>query len=52
MIRINRLRLTFVAKHVWKTWRKEKMKKLAFGVPMVWREGKDQMVDCYFRMTN
>ena len=28
------------------------MKKLPFGVPMVWREGKDQVTDCYFRMTN
>ena len=33
-------------------WSKGKMKKLPFGVPMVWREGKDHGTDCYFFMTN
>ena len=40
---------SFVAKRVEKLrrWSKGKMK-LPFGVPMVWREGKDHVADCYF----
>ena len=33
-------------------WRNEKRKSMPFGVPMVWREGKDNVTDCYFCMTN
>ena len=33
-------------------WSKKKIKSLPFGIPMVWREGKDHVTDCYFRMTN
>lgn len=33
-------------------WRNKKRKSMPFGVPMVWREGKDHVTDCYFCMTN
>ena len=33
-------------------WRKGKRKGLPFGVPMVWREPKDHLNDCYFCMVN
>ena len=33
-------------------WRNNKRKSMPFGVPMVWREGKDHVTDCYFCMTN
>ena len=33
-------------------WRNKKRKSMPFGVPMVWREGKDHITDCYFCTTN
>ena len=33
-------------------WRNKKRKSMPFGVPMVWRKGKDHVTDCYFFMTN
>ena len=33
-------------------WNNKKEKKMAFGKPMVWREMKDPITDCYFCMTN
>ena len=33
-------------------WRNKRKNSMLFGVPMVWREGKDQFTDCYFCMTN
>ena len=33
-------------------WSRKKISKLAFGIPMKRREGKDHSNDCYFCMTN
>lgn len=33
-------------------WTNKKQQCLQFGVPMVWREGRDHTSDCYFCMTN
>ena len=33
-------------------WKNKKWKSMPFSVPMVWREGKDHVTDCYFCMTN
>ena len=33
-------------------WSQGEQKSLSFGVPMVWRDGKDHTTDCYFCMTN
>lgn len=33
-------------------WSKGTLKSLPFGIPMVWREGKDHITDCYFCLTN
>ena len=33
-------------------WRNKKRKSMSFGVPVVWREGKDHITDCYVCMTN
>ena len=33
-------------------WRKKERKSMPFGVPMLWREGKDHINDCYFCMAN
>ena len=33
-------------------WTKGKRKGLPFGVPMVWREPKDHISDCYFCIVN
>ena len=33
-------------------WRNKKRKSMPFGAPMVWREEKDHVTDCYFCMAN
>ena len=33
-------------------WENGKSKSMPFAVPMLWREGKDHVKDCYFCMTN
>ena len=33
-------------------WRNSKRKSMLFVFPMVWREGKDNITDCYFCMIN
>ncbi|XP_042236316.1 uncharacterized protein LOC121875729 [Homarus americanus] len=33
-------------------WSNKKIQRLPFGIPMVWREGRDHTTDCYFCMTN
>ena len=33
-------------------WTKGKRKGLLFGVPMVWREPKEHLTDCYFCLVN
>ncbi|KAK3886764.1 hypothetical protein Pcinc_009084 [Petrolisthes cinctipes] len=33
-------------------WRNKKRKSKPFGIPLVWRVGKDHITDCYFCMTN
>ena len=33
-------------------WSNKKCQSLPFGIPMVWREGRDHTTDCYFCMTN
>ena len=33
-------------------WSITKIKSLPFGIPMVWREVKNHVADCYFCMTN
>ena len=33
-------------------WTKGKRKGLPFGIPMVWREPKEHLTDCYFCMVN
>ena len=33
-------------------WRNKNRKSMPFSVPMVWREGKDHVTDCYFCITN
>ena len=35
-----------------KDWRNSKRKSMPFAIPMVSREGKDYMTDCYFRTVN
>jgi hypothetical protein len=32
-------------------WLKGSQKSMPFGVPVVWREQKDHLTDCYFRLT-
>ena len=32
-------------------WSKGKRKRMPFGIPMIWREGKDHITDCYFCLT-
>lgn len=33
-------------------WYQKKLKKLLFGIPMVWREQESHLNDCYFSMVN
>lgn len=33
-------------------WSKGTIKSMPFGIPMIWREGKDHVTDCYFCMIN
>ena len=33
-------------------WRDKNRKSMPFAVPIVWREDKDHVTDCYFCMTN
>lgn len=35
-----------------RAWKNKTRKSLPFGIPMVWREGKDHTTDCYFCMTD
>lgn len=35
-----------------RSWSNNKSSHLPFGIPMVWREGKDHITDCYFCMTD
>ena len=53
-IRISHLLPIFVVKHVenlWDWWN-GKWKSMPFAIPLVWREGKDHIMDCYFCMIN
>ena len=45
---------TSAVKHVenLRDWRNGKRKNMPFSIPMVWREGKDHIMDCYFCMIN
>ena len=47
-------RFTFAVKHVenLRDWRNGKRKSIPFTIPMVRREGKDHITDCYFRVIN
>ena len=44
----------FAVKHVdnLRDWRNGKKKNMRFAIPMVWKEGKDYIMDCYFCMIN
>ena len=33
-------------------WRNDKRKSITFAIPMVWREGKGHIMDCYFCLIN
>ena len=37
-----------VCRELIRMWTKGTREKLAFGIPMVWREQKDHSTDCYF----
>ncbi|XP_076053032.1 uncharacterized protein LOC143032339 [Oratosquilla oratoria] len=53
--RTSHLHPMLAAKHVSRTCvigEIKKRKSMPFAVPMVWREGKDHVSDCYFCMTN